>query len=494
MTTASLKQELQEKAIAGQSAGFEQVRQIPNGFLTFLDYVYIMVPPPGGGRIKFQKWPHLLELAASFIANRFTVVLKPRQIGFSWTAAAYAVWVARFQPGAVILFLSKGEYEAKVLLKKARDIWVNMPKEWQLSFGTDSQTEITVPSIGSKMIALAATEDAGRGETTTLVVQDEAEFHEFAESNYAAVKPTLDSNGGQMILGSTVNKKKAVSLFKRVFQEAPENHWHPIFILWDARPGRDEEWYEYTQDNVPDLAEMSPELYMAANYPRSIAEALAPAQASAAFDLEVLKVMEEDCRRPKMITGPIKVFQGYRVGRKYMAATDTSHGTGYDFSCSVVMDAQTGTVVADIMDKMLDPEKLAMETMRMLGMYQQPVWAIEDNDWGRETLKVARDGKYPKIYHRLTGKKEKKPGWRTDAGTRVLLWGELIQAVNAGQIGIPNMAGLQQFYKVIRREDKGGRIEAMVGAHDDYPMAVGMAWQMRKHALSSGTKISVNPV
>ena len=35
--------------------------------------------------------------------------------------------------------------------------------------------------------------------------------------------------------------------------------------------------------------------------------------------------------------------------------------------------------------------------------------------------------------------------------------------------------------------NNNGEIQALKGAHDDYPMAVGIAWQMRKHAYSSGS-------
>jgi hypothetical protein len=58
-------------------------------------------------------------------------------------------------------------------------------------------------------------------------------------------------------------------------------------------------------------------------------------------------------------------------------------------------------------------------------------------------------------------------------------------------ITIPSKNGLSQFSTVIRNPDKDGRIEAMVGTHDDYPMAVGLAWQMRKEAYHQDSKIKV---
>jgi len=47
---------------------------------------------------------------------------------------------------------------------------------------------------------------------------------------------------------------------------------------------------------------------------------------------------------------------------------------------------------------------------------------------------------------------------------------------------VPSGDGLSQFFTVIRNPDKRGRIEAQSGTHDDYPMAVGIAWQLRQSA------------
>jgi hypothetical protein len=109
------------------------------------------------------------------------------------------------------------------------------------------------------------------------------------------------------------------------------------------------------------------------------------------------------------------------------------------------------------------------------------------------TLKKAESLKYPRMYERRNaqGKPSGKFGWRTDARTRTVLWGELIEAVRDRLIIVPSKPGLNQFSSVIRNPDKDGRIEGMVGTHDDYPMAVGLAWQMRKEAYNQAKKINV---
>jgi len=64
----------------------------------FLDYVKILERAQihsgvSGGAVPFQKWDYIEELARSIADNRLVAVLKARQLGFSWTSAAYAAWL-----------------------------------------------------------------------------------------------------------------------------------------------------------------------------------------------------------------------------------------------------------------------------------------------------------------------------------------------------------------------------------------------------------------
>jgi|TARA_Y100000310_G_scaffold166335_2_gene166046 hypothetical protein len=465
---------------------WEQARR---DFIFFLDYVRIQEPPPGLGTIKFVKWPHILELADVVLGNSLVVVLKARQLGFSWLVGAYSVWKVVFQPPAVVLMFSRGEVEANALLSKAKFIYKELPEGWKTKVAKDSNSQFELDS-GAKILAFPSTEESGRSETASLVIQDEADFHNFLEANYRAVKPTIDA-GGQMIQGSTVNKKKPRSLFKQLYRGAPGNGWKKLFMGWRSRPGRDQAWYEGVRNAVPDMAEatdMSPDLYMEQEYPGSAEEALKASRAIGAFNQDVLDQMREDARRPVETVGSyIRIYQRFRLGRKYGAGTDTSHGVGGDFGVTALIDLNSGAVVADIMSQELDPEQLAEESLRLLKRYRSPVWAIEDNEWGIITIKAAQRERYPRLYRRPSRNgRSPEPGWHTDELSRYTLWGELIQAIESQLLTIFNADGLAHFYDVIRNPENKGRIEGVQGGHDDYPMAVGMAWQMRKYSHTSG--------
>lgn len=457
---------------------------VSRSFLDFLKRVKLLEPPPGRGIIQFEFWPHLVELAGLLGTERLIELLKARQLGITWELAAYADWTAIYHDGAPVFLFSQGEKEANVFLGKSKFILTELPSHLTVPLGTDSASELTFPSMHSKITAFPSTEKAGRSETAALVIQDEADFHEHLDANYAAVKPTIDA-GGQLVQVSTVNKKKMTSLFKQLYRGAPGNGFVKRFFGWRVRPGRDQAWYDRTRVEAPTTAEMSPELYMEQEYPATEEEALSPARALAAFDLDALKLMLEDCRSPVETLGIANIYQKFAVGKRYAAGTDTSHGTGGDDAVTAVIDVATGYVVADIKGSNISPEELAFQSVELLKAYNKPIWGIEDNDWGILTIRKAQELGYGHLYER----KEDTVGWHTDEKTRYLLWGELIDAVKSRLITVPNREGLSQFTTVIRNPEKGGRIEGMQGTHDDYPLAVGIAWQMRKHAHGGVIKL-----
>lgn len=482
-------------AIGPERLGLELKRK---SFVDWLDVVYIQEPPKIGDTaesptIKMVQWTHLIEIATLLGISLLITILKARQIGVSWLLAAYALWTALYHEGAVVLLLSRGEKEAIIFLGKVKTIYKFLPMALQESVGQDSNTEFTFPGMKSKISALASTEHAGRSETASLVIQDEADFHPWLDANYSAIKPTIDA-GGQLIMASTTNKLRMRSLFKQIFKGSPANGWARRFFGWGVRPGRTIEWYNYVKTNAPETAKMSPELYMEQEYPTTAEEALSPSRVLSAFDLSILKLMMEDVKAPfKNLPGApdlASIFQTYAVGKRYAAFTDTSHGTQNDAAATTIMDMRTGAIVADIFSSLVGPDELALQSAKLLKLYEYPLWAIEDNDWGVLTIARAQDLGYPNLFK--DPDRNDQVGWHTDERSRYVLWGELIEAVKSRQITVFNTDGLAQFFDVIRNPLKGGRIEAQEGSHDDYPFATGGVWQMRKHVyLSSGKSVSI---
>lgn len=466
-------------------------------FVHFLDHVRVQnTDLDNASDMPFEKWEHLLRSADLLSKNRLVVFLKARQIGITWLLSAYALWTALYHPGAVVLVLSKGEGEAKIFLKRIKFIHGLLPRELQQEVTIDSVTEMSFIH-NAKIQALPATEDAGRSETATLVIQDEADYHKHLEANYAAVRPTIDG-GGQHIMASTSNYETQDSFFKSQYLRASRvdmqtgvslndglSRYVRVFLSWDSRPDRTKEWrQEITADYDRDRRDKE--------YPDNEEQALAPPKAIAAFDHDVLDEMRHDCREPLSLSGyPVdaRIWQRFSPGKKYAAFTDSSHGTGKDFSVTVIGDCATGMIVADIYSSLLEPDMLAYQSIKLLEHYDNPIWGIEDNDWGTAVIRRAQEMGYRHLYHRPLSAAHPfakgQVGWHTDERSRYILYGDLQQAIRDRLLAIPSSDGLRQFYDCIRNPAKNGRVEAIEGRHDDYPLAVGGFWQMRSHARRS---------
>ena len=473
-------------------------------FLYFLRFCKIVVPPTQenpGGVIAYQLWPHLLRAIKELLDKRLIEWLKSRQVGASWLIATYCLWYILFRRGAKVILISKGEVEAIELLAKAHSVYKYLPDFMQLKKVPDSLTEIGFPAMDSSIKVLPATKTAGVSFTCSILVFDEWQDHPFAEQNYFASKPTIDSGGGQFI-GVYTQSAETLDTFANItYNEALDglNGFTTLFTGYMDVPGRTREWYEKVKKETPreKLRGLTPEVYMQRNYPATIEEAMMPLQTIAAFDLSVLTSMMGDTqRRPievirdRIDSNIVKIYKDFSIGQYFIAATDTAHGVGKDFSITVIMNVKTGEIVADIMNNVIPPEELALHSARLLDIFSNPLWFIEANDWGGVTISTAQNLNYKNLGYQ--DEREKRIGFLTTDKNRPQLWGDLIPAINNRQITIYNANGLKQFFDIVRNSEKGGRIEAMRGRNDDYPMAVGIAW-LKKDEVNIGT-LNLKPI
>lgn len=473
-------------------------------FTDFFRYIRIQDIETGSGvALRFEPWPHLFDIADLFDRQRFIIVIKSRQVGLSWLIAAYALWTALYNQGANVLLLSKGQDEASDLLGKVKFILAQMPPELKAHVGrggTNNSSEIEFTALYSRIRALPSTPGAGVGNTATLVIQDEADKHEFLEDNFAVIRPTVDAPGSKAkhIIVSALYPDKIDSFFRQEILRANNVDEHNASVadgrstyvkkflsVW-VRPGRDEEWYKSARAGYAD------EHAFQMQYPRTLEEAMAPPDSQLAFRREVLDEWMAESSPPLNIPGApadAGIWRPYSVGKKYAAFTDTSHGTGNDFAVTIVMEADTGVVAADVYSNLLDPDDLAFQSVRLLEMYDNPIWGIEDNDWGIQVIKKAQQMGYRRLFHRPFSEKQPhvrgRVGWHTDETRRRSLYGDLQQAVKDRAVTVFRREGIQQFYQTIRNPKKNGRVEAIEGGHDDYPLAVGGALQMVPHARRS---------
>ena len=483
-----------------------------------MNYVQVQVPPKHGEALVMNDasfkvlTPHTKKAVWALMNRRLIVWMKSRQVWASTIMSSYDVWLARFKKSANVLVFSKGEKEVGEKIRKCRFIYTHLPDWMQVPINPDSTMQLGFPMKGveSRIEGFPATPDAGVSYTATLIDCDEWAVQEYARDNFLNSAPTIE--GGGQFVGTFTPTMNGTSYAEEVFKDAvnwpnhkiitekntiivdhrmSKNGFYPIFDPWWVVPGRTKSWYQSQKAMIPtgDLQVLTPDLYMAKAFPGSIEEALSSPTNINAFDHKQLDLMMGDTRNP--LIEPVEgldrnvahIYKKRMIGHTYVAGTDTAHGIGQDYSVTAVIDLKSGEVVADVFSNVIPPEVLAQQSYHLLKEYGWPKWWIEDNEWGRVTINMAADLEYRNLGYQDEAKS--KPGFKTNSGTRFEVWGDLISGINNGQVIIYSKEGLQHFYDVVRNPDKEGRIEAKRSGHDDYPMAVGIAWIKRGDSITT---------
>lgn len=417
--------------------------------------------------LRLQLFPKQAEFVLA--TKPFTAMVGGRGSGKTQAFAVKALRYCIDHPGAVGMATAP-------TFPMLRDATLRKILEvWPPSLATLHQAEMRLSLPNGSEVLLRSTDDPDRlrGPTLAWFGMDEAGRETNDYSAFLVLQGTLRQSGypPQGWLTTTPNG------FNWVYSEfaaKAKPRYQLIQVSTRENPFATEEYIRMLEESY------GPELSL-----QEIEGQFVIVGGRAVFDLAALNAMQEDVREPVEQVGLANIYQRFAMGKRYAVFTDTSHGTQGDDAVTVVEDLTTGYVVADIQSNVISPEELALQSLLLLERYQRPLWAIEDNDWGVVTLRKAQDAGYSNLYR--DPDRVGTVGWHTSERNRYILWGELVEAVKARLITVPSKTGMAQFYSVVRNPQKGGRIEAASGAHDDYPFAVGGAWQLRKVAHRSTT-------
>lgn len=224
----------------------------------------------------FKLWPAQVEALNSIMSHKWNIILKARQLGFSWLVMHIAAHLMITSYGKLVIGLSKTEEEAKELVRRLTVIFRympeliaekdNVPEGWDGPIFSSTALSVTIKfpnDMESNFKALASSPGAGRSFTANLLIFDEWAFQQFAREIWEGGFPTINRKNGGMVIGlSTIARG---SLFEEIFTD-PDNGFNKIFIPWYADPTRDQAWYEATKRALGDG--------ITAEYPATVEEAL----------------------------------------------------------------------------------------------------------------------------------------------------------------------------------------------------------------------------
>ncbi len=412
-----------------------------------------------------NSWFWQRDLLDWSLDNKFTIVLKGRQLGVTWVYAGEALWTMLTMPGSAVLAYSINEDEASQLVNRVWDMYESLPDHLKMgtkvlkpSRGHRPHTEIELLHPDgriSTITGMASTPKAGRGRTAALIILDEYAFHQWATQNWKSVIPAV-ADGASVRIISTANGVSNDTT-------GGGNFYHHLwinagtvykslqrkFLRWDLHPRRDDAWREslvmkddQKDEEYPNTAE---EAFLLSGrpffdrkslkyYANHIAEPL-----FRGFFAEETGTLPRRARFEQSSEGDVQIFElpigettdeeGYQIAaHSYAIGADIATGRGQDYSVGAVIDLATGHPVAEIHTK-LEPDLFA-EQLHYLGrMYNDALIAPEDQGgYGIPVITALRDGRngrpaYPKLYrHRRANRPDQVEsttyGFPMNSGTR----------------------------------------------------------------------------
>jgi phage terminase large subunit-like protein len=152
-----------------------------------------------------------LERAGRRPAYRDVLVSVPRQSGKSSMALALIIWRLLAAPDQLVLYSAQNRVAAR---RKLLHTWwprlARSPLGDRFSLFRGFGNEMLSADNGSRLELLSATESAGHGETTDLVVIDEAWVHQDAAVEQS-IRPTMSTRGdAQLWAMSTAGTPRSV--------------------------------------------------------------------------------------------------------------------------------------------------------------------------------------------------------------------------------------------------------------------------------------------
>ena len=438
--------------------------------------------------VSYEMWPHLEYVIKAIYKWPLVIILKPKQVGISWTIGGIAVhWC--YKTATNVVEISKGEDQAIDLLAKSKFIESQLPKYLQLEKDHNDAHLVHFKNKHSRIHTLPSTHDAGLGETGSIVFCDENEFHPYAKENWGHLKPLVDA-GGRCVVVSTVDPTTLDSHFKILYRgarkgkriypipgvnlmvnegEVPgDNGFFPIFLGRDVRPGRTDEWFE----------EVKKTYYLdwqfRADYPQTEDEALSPITGRTVFDVATLQQLQREAlKEEELRQGVTHIFHRPKVGVQYMAGVDMAEGRGGDYSVLWIegREGLSRELVAVIHSNHVLSDTFSYMSYELLKEYFSPKVIGGADAFGSRFLEdlVVHGYDRGKIYS--SDKKREKLGYQETAKSREKDLLELERAIRNGLI-IHYHPALEELFAFQWKETKSGsRAEAAEGSHDDLAIA-----------------------
>jgi hypothetical protein len=467
---------------------------------------------------KMNCFPYQEECLRTFNDNQNSIVLKSRQMGLSVISAMYVAWRLIFCFDERILVVADNGNGAVRFLNTVRQVLDKLP-DWMLpDERLVNNTKQIAFSNGSWVKAVASSKQAGRGESLTCLILDEAAFIEHAQDIWMGAGLALSATQGKCIMIST--PKGTGNLYHQTWVQASkkEGSFVPLKLHWSIHPflsanleyrkdseGRElpwSPWYQGECDRLHhDRVKISQELDLSFEGSSAVVieNDIIEKYRRAIINEKPICYYDFKKESDKFVTYEtgFHIFKKPRPDGNYIVGADVGRGDSADYSTIQIIDADNLEQVAEYQGKIV-PDAFA-EMIYNVGMdYNKAYTAVECNSFGLATTLILKNQlKYPidkmhvsksavKLFNRTNNYVVEKdtdvPGFQTTVKTRPMLISNLVKYMRDMEIKIFSNRLLTEFETFIYN---GEKIEHAPGFHDDLIFAFAIALLMRETEFSS---------
>jgi hypothetical protein len=209
---------------------------------------WVKIVHPVRGLIPFEVYGYQERLWKHYETNRFSILTKFRQGGFTTMTLLYAMWRCMFRLDQRILFLSKTDREA-VYAKRILDRALQHLPDWlQPEVGKNNNHQIQFTYTNSDMAFLTPIASRGRG--CSLLIIDEPAFIPNMEQHWKAMYPCI-ACGGNVIAVGTPNG--LANWFQETYHAAQQgkNAFSVFFADYTEHPDyNNADWVKQVRENL----------------------------------------------------------------------------------------------------------------------------------------------------------------------------------------------------------------------------------------------------
>jgi len=457
---------------------------------------YIKIKHPVRGLIPFEMFDYQDELVKDYNKYRFNVVLKARQLGISEVTAAYATWLMLFHREKNIIVMASKAETAKGIIRKVATALKKIPKWLMLAdVTTDNKLSIEL-SNGSRIAAIATSEDAGRSEAVSFLIIDEAAFVQRFDELWTGLYSTVAA-GGRAVVLSTPNG--VGNKFHQIYADSVDgkNEFKTHKFMWWLHPERS---VGLRDDHDRPGYKTSPwfekEVAAANMSPRDVAQELEcnfNASGDTLLTAAAMNWLAAGNLQPaekKHWDRNLWTWFPPNPTSRYFISADVARGDGKDNSSAHVWDAQNMSQVAEYYGK-IPIEEFSKLLVDLGHEYNNAMLTIENTSIGLACLEHVKLLNYENVYFSRRGDQrpgeavsmywgpvgeDLVPGFTTSQKNRPLMIAKLEEYIRNRTIQLRSSRIHEEFTTFIWNN---GRAEAMRGKNDDLVMAAAIGVWIR---------------